>query len=166
MTENTDNRTRTFTWNDPTLSAKAAQTMSGLDFFQAVLAGEIPLAPIGALMDFALSEAVHGSVVFSLTPSEFHYNPIGIVHGGLAATLLDSAMSCAVHTTLAAGVGYTTAEIKVNYVRAITAATGRLRAIGQVIHTGRRIATAEGKLVDANDKLYAHGTTTGLIFQP
>jgi uncharacterized protein (TIGR00369 family) len=140
--------------------------MSGLAYFQAMLAGELPNAPISDLMDFMLAEAAHGQVIFTISPSEFHYNPIGVVHGGLAATLLDSAMSCAIHSTLPAGVGYTTVEMKINYVRPITAASGRLRAIGQVIHTGRRVGIAEGKILDDNEKLYAHGTTTCLIFQP
>jgi uncharacterized protein (TIGR00369 family) len=166
MMPNDNKRTRTFAWNDPTVGAEAARTMSGLAYFQAMLAGELPNAPISDLMDFTLAEATHGQVIFTITPSEFHYNPIGVVHGGLAATLLDSAMSCAIHSTLPAEVGYTTVEMKINYVRPITAASGRLRAIGQVIHTGRRVGTAEGKIVDDNEKLYAHGTTTCLIFQP
>jgi uncharacterized protein (TIGR00369 family) len=166
MSPNDNQRTRTITWHDPAETARNIQTMSGLDYFQAMLAGSAPNAPIGNLMDFFLTEASSGSVVFTVTPAEFHYNPIGVVHGGLAATLLDSAMSCAVQTMLSVGVGYTTMEIKVNYVRPITVQSGRLRAIGQVIHMGRRMATAEGKLIDDNDKLYAHGTTTCMIFQP
>jgi uncharacterized protein (TIGR00369 family) len=100
----------------------------------------------------------------ALDPAEFHYNPLSTVHGGVAATILDSVMACAVQSTLPAGRGYTTLEIKVNYVRAITAATGRLRAEGKIIHVGRQVGTAEGRLVDAEGRLYVHGTTTCLAF--
>jgi uncharacterized protein (TIGR00369 family) len=104
-----------------------------------------------------------GRAVFAIEPMEYHYNPIGSVHGGVACTLLDSAMGCAVHTTLPAGVGYTTAELKVNLVRAITSATGLLEAEGKVIHRGNRLATAEGFLRDMDGRLYAHGTSTCVI---
>ena len=131
-----------------------------------MIAGELPRPPISSLMDFGLGEVEFGRAVFEVVPAEFHYNPIGVVHGGLAATLLDSAMGCAVHTTLPAGVGYTTLEIKVNYLRPLTTETGHVRAEGRVIHSGGRTATADGKVVDMNGKLYAHGTTTCMIFRP
>jgi len=103
--------------------------------------------------------------VFAVTPQEFHYNPIGVVHGGLAATLLDSAMGCAVHSTLPAGVGYTTLEFKVNFARAITGDTGRVVCEGNLIHRGRTVATAEGRVIaEDTGKLLAHGTTTCLLF--
>ncbi|MGB0383422.1 MAG: PaaI family thioesterase [Ardenticatenaceae bacterium] len=162
----TTERTRVITWDDPTIGAKAAPTMSGLEYFEAMLDGTLPRPAIGALMNFDVTEASEGRIVFSVEPAEYHYNPIGTVHGGLAATLLDSAMGCAVHTVLPAGVGYTTIELKVNYIRALTVNSGLVHAIGEVIHCGRRVATAEGKIVDENGKLYAHGTTTCLIFQP
>jgi uncharacterized protein (TIGR00369 family) len=101
--------------------------------------------------------------VFEVTPAEHHYNPIGVVHGGLAMTLLDSAMACSVQTQIPAGSGYTTLEVKINLVRAITSSTGKLRSIGKVLHAGNRIATAEGRLEDASGKLYAHGTTTCIV---
>ena len=164
MTPETGNgRSRTYTWQDPTPTAMAARQKSGADLFAAMLNGSLPPAPIGDTLDFYLAEVGEGTAVFQIDCSEFHYNPIGTVHGGVIATLLDSAMSCAVHTLLPAGSGYTTVEMKVNFVRPILADTGPLRCVGTVIHGGRRIATAEGKLVDTNGKLYAHGTTTCLI---
>ena len=111
-----------------------------------------------------LSEVERGRVVFSYEPVFDHYNPLGSIHGGIAATLLDSVMGCAIHTTLKAGVGYTTLEIKVNYVRAMTDKTGTAKAEGKIINVGSRVATAEGRLVDSAGKLLAHGTTTCLIF--
>lgn len=162
----TGQRTRTFTWQDPLPVAEAGRRMSGLDLFRALIAGELSAPPIAQALGFRLAEADTGRVVFTGMPAEYHYNPIGVVHGGLAATLLDSAMGCAVHSTLPAGVGYTTLEIKVNYIRAITVQTGELRAEGTVIHAGSRTATAEGRLTGTDGKLYAHGTTTCLILRP
>ena len=115
-------------------------------------------------MDFDIVEAGEGRAVFAVDPQEFHYNPIGMVHGGLPATLLDSAMGCAVHTLLPEGRGYTTLELKVNFVRALRTDTGRVRAIGRVIDIGGKVATAEGTIVDGAGKLYAHATTTCLLF--
>ena len=115
-------------------------------------------------MNFRISELSEGRAVFVVEPAEYHYNPIGVVHGGVAATLLDSAMGCAVHSTLPAGATYTTLEIKVNYIRPMTADTGQVRCEANTIHLGGRTATAEGKIVDEKGKLYAHGTTTCIIF--
>jgi uncharacterized protein (TIGR00369 family) len=137
---------------------------SGLDFLRGIIDGRFPAAPIAALIGFRLTRADPGLVTFESTPEFRHYNPIGTVHGGFMATLLDSCMACAVQTTLAPGQGYTSLEIKVNFVRALTEAAGPLRAIGKVLHAGRRQGTAEGSLLDAQDKLYAHGTTTCMIF--
>jgi uncharacterized protein (TIGR00369 family) len=137
--------------------------MAGLDYLNEIVAGRLPAAPLARVLGFALAEVETGRAVFEIEPMEFHYNPIGSVHGGVACTLLDSAMGCAVHTTLPAGTGYTTAELKVNLVRAITTVTGLLRAEGKVIHRGNRIATAEGFLRDREGRLYAHATTTCLI---
>lgn len=158
-----NSRTRTVSWRDPAISANAVRTLSGLAFLQAIVNGDLPQPPIASLLNYRLSEVSAGRVVFRGEAHESHYNPIGTVHGGVAATLLDSAMACAIQTHLAEGVAYTTLEIKINYVRAITAVTGQLHAIGTVIHVGRRIGTAEGQLVDDAGKLYAHGTTTCLI---
>ena len=158
-------RTRTFTWEDPRSLAEAARGLSGLEFLRKVVSGELPRPPISALMNFGLAELSEGRAVFTVEPAEYHYNPIGVVHGGLAATLLDSAMGCAVHSTLPAGAGYTTLEVKVNFVRALTAETGLVRCEAEVIHVGGRTATAEGKMLDAAGKLYAHATTTCIIFR-
>lgn len=156
----------TITWHDPTASAAAGMAMSGLDYMRAMAEGRLPSAPISAVMNMTGFEVKgEGHVVFHAQPGEQHYNPIGTVHGGFHATLLDSAMACAVHTTLPQGMGYTTLQININYVRAITAGAGLLHAEGRVIHAGRRMATAEGTLKDDAGKLYAHGTTTCAIFE-
>ena len=159
-------RTLTVNWEDPVALAEVGRGLHGLAYLQKLVAGELPRPPISALMNFSLVELSEGHAVFAVEPAEYHYNPIGVVHGGLAATLLDSAMGCAVHSMLPAGVGYTTLEIKVNYIRAMTAKTGRVRCEGKLIHLGSRTATAEGRVVDDGGKLYAHGTTTCLIFRP
>ena len=149
---------------DPVALAARGRELSGIEYVRQIFDGELPPPPISQLMGFRGVEFEHGRAVFEMTPGPEHYNPIGSVHGGIALTLLDSAMGCAVHTTLAAGVGYTTLEVKTNFVRPITAETGVIRCEGTVIHGGSRIATAEGKLVDGAGKLLAHGTTTCLIF--
>jgi len=157
-------RELTVRWQDPLASAGQLAGLSGLEAMQKIVAGDIPRPPISALLDFGVIEVEHGRAVFFADPGEQHYNPIGVVHGGLAATLLDSAMGCAVHTTLEAGVAYTTLELKVNLVRAIRAETGRIVADGRVIHRGGKVATVEGKLTSAADgKLLAHGTSTCLV---
>ena len=141
-----------------------ARTLDGMTLFGEMAAGRLPAPPICRALGMTLTEVERGRVVFAYTPVADHNNPLGSVHGGVAATLLDSAMGCCVHTTLEAGTGYTTVEIKVNYVRAMTDKTGPVRAEGKVINVGARIATSEGRLVDAAGKLLAHGTTTCLIF--
>lgn len=161
---NEPERSRTVRWQDPARSAAAAPAMSGLDFLRAIRDGILPGAPIAALLDYDLREVEPGRVVFRVTPGEQHYNPIGSVHGGLVATLLDSAMACAIQAQLPQGAGYTTVELSINYVRPILADSGPLDAIGTAVHVGRRLGTAEGRLVDAAGKLYAHGTTTCIIF--
>jgi uncharacterized protein (TIGR00369 family) len=141
--------------------------VTGLEFLRAIGAGELPGAPIAELLGIAPVEVEEGRVVFEAVPEPRHYNPIGTVHGGLAATLLDSAMGCAVHSTLPAGVGYTTVELKVNFTRPITSDTGRILSEGTVVHRGGRVATAEGRVFsEADGKLLAHGTTTCLILSP
>ena len=156
-------RTRTTTWQDPHIGAQAGAGMAGLDYLREMIAGRLPAAPFAQTVGFQLVEADEGRAVFEIEAMEYHYNPSGAVHGGIACTLLDSAMGCAVHTTLPAGVGYTTVELKVNLVRGITARTGLLRAEGRLIHRGNRVATAEGFLRGSDGKLYAHGTTTCMI---
>jgi uncharacterized protein (TIGR00369 family) len=157
-------RTRTVTWSDPVAIAENARGKTGLEFIREIQSGRVPAPPIAVLLGFDLEEASEGRAVFGVVPAEYHYNPIGVVHGGLAATLLDSAMGCAVQSQLPAGRAYTTLEFKVNLVRAITKETGKLRSEGKVVHVGKTTATAEGRLVDAAGKLYAHATTTCLIF--
>ena len=160
-----DGRVRTVTWGDPRTGAEAAKEMSGLEFLRAIARGELSGVPMADLMGFGLREVEEGRVVFECVPAEYHYNPIGTVHGGLAATLFDSAMGCAVHTMLPAGVGYTTVELKANFLRPITARTGRLLCEGKTIHVGGRLATAEARLLDEAGKLYGHATTTCMIFR-
>jgi uncharacterized protein (TIGR00369 family) len=138
--------------------------LSGLEVFEAMFAGRLPRPPIGDTLDFVPIRIERGLAVFQGRPQTKHYNPLGSVHGGWFATLLDSAVGCAVHSTLPAGKGYTTLELKLNIVRALTDAVPLVRAEGRVIHTGRQVATAEGRLVGADDKLYAHATTTCLVF--
>jgi len=137
---------------------------SGMDFLQRILDGALPSLPIGALMDFIPVEGEPGRIVFQGSPGQQHYNPLGSVHGGYFCTLLDSAVGCAVHSVLPQGMGYTTLELKVNLIRALTACTGPVRAEGKVIQVGNRVGIAEGRIVDAEGKLYAHATTTCLVF--
>ena len=139
--------------------------LTGLQFIQGMLAGRLPYPHIAETLDFGLLEAEFGKAVFQGTPQLMHYNPIGSVHGGWYATLLDSALGCAVQTTLPAGRAYTTTQLSVNIVRAATQKTGPLRAVGSVIHSGRQLATAEARIVGPDGKLYAHGTTTCLVFE-
>jgi uncharacterized protein (TIGR00369 family) len=136
----------------------------GLSFLKAMIAGELPAPPIMQTIGFMLAEVESGRAVFRGTPEFRHYNPIGSIHAGFAATLLDSAMACAVHSTLAQGEAYTTLEFKLNLVRALTDKVGPVTAEGLVLHRGRTIATAEGYLKDAGGKLYAHANTTCVIF--
>jgi uncharacterized protein (TIGR00369 family) len=156
-------RTITVEWTDPAALAAAGRSMAGIDFLRALRDGRLPPPPVAQLLGFSLVEVEPGHAVFECVPGEQHSNPIGVVHGGLAMTLLDSAMGCCVQTRMPAGGGYTTLEAKTNLVRAITDKTGRLRAIGKLVHLGSRIATAEGRLEDATGKLYAHATTTCIV---
>lgn len=145
------------------LPAAAVATMTGLELMRAVVAGTLPGAPIATLMNMRGVAADPGTVTFEGRPGPEHYNPLGTVHGGYAATLLDSAMGCAVHTMLPAGTGFTSIDINITYVRAITAATGPVTARGDVINAGRRVATVRGTLTDAAGKVLAHGTSSCLI---
>ncbi len=144
--------------------AHEAIAIDGLTLMQRMLSGELHYAPIGRTLSFTLVEVAHGRAVFQGEPKEEHLNPLGTVHGGWFATLLDSALGCAVHSALPAGRAYTTAEISVRMVRAITPKLQRVRAIGQVLHVGRQLATAEARLVGPDGTLYAHGSTTCLVF--
>ena len=156
-------RSRTVSWEDPLALADAGRALSGADYLQKLIRGELPPPPIAVLLNFRLNEIAEGRAVFVCDPAEYHYNPIGLVHGGLAATLLDSAMGCAVHSTLPAGVAYTTLEIKVNYLRPLLPGRGSVTCEGTLIHRGSRTATADGRLTDVAGRLYAHATTTCLL---
>jgi len=139
--------------------------LTGLEVFAAIFAGQLPPPPIGETLDFLPIHIEYGVAVFQGKPNQRHYNPLGTVHGGWFATLLDSAVGCAVHSTLPAGRGYTTLELKLNIVRALTDAVPLVRAEGKILHGGRQVATAEGRIVGPDGKLYAHATTTCLIFE-
>lgn len=145
-------------------SVDKLRSRSGLAFLKAILDGELPSPPIGRTLNFVPIEVEKGRVVFQGTPLPAFYNPIGSIHGGWAAALLDSCMGCTVHSTLEAGQGYTTIELKLNYVRALMPDSGPVRAEGRIIHAGRQIATAEGRLIGHDGRMYAHGSTTCLVF--
>jgi uncharacterized protein (TIGR00369 family) len=156
-------RTRTYTWDDPLVACAELAGLSGLEAMQKMVAGELSSPPIAHTLGFNLVEVEHGRAVFECEPAEYHYNPIGIVHAGLASTLLDSAMGCAFVTTLDVGVGWTTLELKANFTRALKADTGRVRCEGRVVHAGRTVATTEARLEDSQGRLCAHGTSTILV---
>lgn len=141
-----------------------ARTLSGLQFLQAIVSGEISDPPIARTLDYYLLEVATGRAVFQGMPGFTHYNPIAVVHGGWHGTLLDSAMACSIQTLCEVGRSYTTLEYKIHCVRPLTDATGPVRAEGKVVSSGRRVATAEGRLIDGNGKLYSHGTTTCMLF--
>jgi uncharacterized protein (TIGR00369 family) len=157
-------RSRTYEWEDPAISAATVGRATGLEFVREIATGRLPGPPIAATLDFTLDEAEHGRVVFSLVPGEEHYNPIGSVHGGVYATLLDSAAGCAVQSTLPQGMGYTSLDLTVKFLRPVTVDTGRIRAVGTVVSSGRRTALAEARLLDEKDRLLAHATSTCMLF--
>jgi uncharacterized protein (TIGR00369 family) len=157
-------RTRTVEWHDPGITAAGGRERSGLETMQAIRDGVLPPAPIGKLMQFDIRAVEEGRVEFGCTLDESVYNPIGVVHGGLVCTLLDSVLGCAVHTTLPAGVGYTSIELKVNYLRAVHANSGPLTAVGRVVKPGRRVAFAEGEVLDAAGKTVATASSSLLVF--
>ena len=162
----TARRELNITWRDPHTALEAGRELPGIDYMRKLIAGDFPPPPIAELMDFTLIEVDDGRALFRGIPGEQHLNPIGSVHGGFAATLLDSALGCAVHTTLPAGVGYSTLELAVNLVRGITPATGPVLAEGTVVHAGRRTATAEARLTaEDGGALLAHAKTTCLILR-
>jgi len=157
---------RTYDYEARLPDLSTMMSMSGLDYLSAVLRGDVPGASIANTLNFTLAEVAHGRAVFEGEPARFLYNPIGSVHGGWAATLLDSAMGCAVQTTLPAGKGYTTVDLSVSFVRAITDRVKRVRCEATIVHAGGSIATAQGQVVDEAGTLYATGTTTCLILTP
>ena len=157
------NRTRTASWDDPAPGMEAALSLSGLEYMRAIAKGDVPAPPLARVLGFMVESVEEGAVTFALEPAEYHYNPFGVVHGGVAATLFDSALGCAVQTLLPKATAAPTMQLDINYIRPITISTGRVRCSGQVVHFGKRSATAEGRLVDMNGKLYAHGTGTFVI---
>jgi uncharacterized protein (TIGR00369 family) len=158
-------RTRTFSWTDPAELAALLSSRSGLELMRAMATGELPPPPIMDLIQLTGLAAEEGSVTFYLDPQEFHYNPLGTVHGGIISTMLDSAAACSVHTTLPVGVAYTSLDLNVKFLRAVTIASGRLTCTGQVLQKGRRTAFAEARMTDAAGRLVAHATSTCLIFE-
>jgi uncharacterized protein (TIGR00369 family) len=159
-------RTRTYTWEDPHELALALERRGGRAFLDELAAGRLQPPPIAETLGFSLVEAGVGRAVFACEPREFHYNPMGSVHGGLALTLIDAATGCAVQTVLPDGVGYTTLETKANFVGAITIGSGVVRCTGDTVHVGRSTATAQARVEDEQGRLLAHGTSTLLILAP
>jgi uncharacterized protein (TIGR00369 family) len=157
-------RERLVRWDDPQALAEAGRAMSGRAFLDAMVRGELPSPPVCDLVGFTIESVEDGRVTMVMRAQESQYNPIGMVHGGIIATVLDSVMGCAVHTKLPVGRGYTTLEIKVNYLRAVREANGLMRAVGTVIHFGRQTAMAEASFLDADGKLHAQSNTTCLLF--
>jgi uncharacterized protein (TIGR00369 family) len=160
----TQTRSRTFTWDDPLAHLAELGGRTGLELFQAMEAGELPPPPIMKLMDIESVTAVFGSVTVKLRPQEFHYNPLGTVHGGVIATLLDTAAACSVHSTLPAGIGYTSMDLTTKFLRPVTVGSGLLTCTGSVLSQGRRTALAQAQLTDEQGRLLAHATSSCLIF--
>ena len=157
-------RARTVTWHEPGPSTARGLTMAGVDYLRAMADGELPQPPIAGLLRFEIASADPGRVVFTCEPDESAYNPIGDVHGGLVCTLLDSVTGCAIHSTLPAGKGYTSVEIKVNYLKAVRLASGVLTATGTVVKAGSRVGFAEGVVTDAGGAVVATATSTLFVF--
>ncbi len=158
-----EDRSRTYRWDDPFSLRDNMAGRSGLELMQLMASGELPPPPIAKTLDFRLVEASRGRAVFECQPAEFHYNPIGIVHAGLALTLMDSAMGLAFVTTLDEPTGWTTLEVKANFTRALTVETGVVTCTGSVVHPGRQVATTEARVEDSAGRLCAHGTSTILV---
>ena len=170
MSESTDRmqpagRERTYSWGDPAPTLRALPAMSGLALLQAIGAGTLARPPVMATLDIAPVEAEVGRVVFELEPAQWHLNPLGTIHGGVLATLLDTCAACALHSTLPAGTGYTTVDLSVKFLRPATETTGTVRAVGTVISSGRRTALTEARAFDGQHRLLAHATSTCLILE-
>jgi uncharacterized protein (TIGR00369 family) len=159
-------RQRTYQWDDPAVAAAAARKLDGLTFFREIMAGRLPAPPIMATLGISAVAFEKGRAVFEVTPAEYHYNPIGSVHGGVYATICDSACGCAVHTMLPAGAYYTSLDLDTRFIRPITSSTGRLTCEGTVDYIGSRTALARARLVNADGKLFAQATSNCLIFRP
>ncbi|BBY24021.1 PaaI family thioesterase [Mycobacterium stomatepiae] len=158
-------QSRTITWRDPMTTQATVASMSGLSYWRAVADGHLPPPPIGELVQMGIVAVENGAITFSWTPDGSMYNPLGLVHGGAVCTLLDTVAACALHTTLPQGVGYTSVEIKVNYLKAMTLDSGPLTAVGSVVRAGSRIGFAEGEFIDASGNVVATASTTLLIFE-
>jgi uncharacterized protein (TIGR00369 family) len=157
---------RLVTWQSPSLYINQMRQMSGTEYINAVRAGDMPVSPMLKLLDIHGREWHEGYALFTVVPQEFHYNPMGIAHGGLACALLDTAMAVSVMTMLPQGVGYVTLEIKINFTKPMLSESGEMRAEGRAIHVGSKTATAVGRIMDANGVISAHGTTTLLLTRP
>lgn len=157
-------RSRTVSWYDPAATSNGTAGRTGLAFLQAIVDGQLPGPPIASLFDFRIVSVVEGEIAFACTPGESAYNPIGVVHGGLVCTLLDSVGGCAVQSTLPAGVAYTSIEISVRYMRPLRADGSEITATGRVVKSGRRVAVAEGEIRDAAGGLVATAVTSCLVF--
>jgi uncharacterized protein (TIGR00369 family) len=158
-------QSRWISWRDPQATRATVASMSGLEYWNAVIDGHLPPPPICELIPMRVVDFENGSITFSCSPDTSMYNPMGMVHGGAVCTLLDTAAACAMHTTLPEGVGYTSVEIKVNYLKAVTVASGPLTAVGTVVKAGSRIGFSEGKVTDASGNLVATATSTLLVFE-
>ena len=161
-----DARQRSYTWNDPAIAAEAARTLDGLSFFREIMSGRLPPPPIMATLGISAVSFERGKAVFAVTPAEYHYNPIGSVHGGVYATICDSACGCAVHTMLPAGAYYTSIDLDTRFIRPITSGTGRLLCEGTIDYIGTRTALARARLVNTEGKLFAQATSNCLIVRP
>ena len=157
-------RTRTVVWDDPRRVVESAPHMSGIEILRAIGSGTIPPPPMALLVGLTPEVAEEGRVVFAMTPGEFHYNTMGVVHGGAIATLVDTALGCAVMSKMPLGTAYTTVELTLNFVRPVTVATGRITCEALILHSGSRMATAEAKVRDEDGKLYAHASTTCFVY--
>ena len=159
-------RTRTVTWQDPSAGAEAAMMLTGIEWLRAMSRREAPPPPLADVLGFKFEKIESGEVTVTLEPEEFHYNPMGVLHGGMAATLFDSALGCAVQSLLPPGYIAPTMQLQVSYVRSITVQTGKVFCTGKVIHMGKKSATAEGRIIDTDGKLYAHSTGTFILTGP
>jgi uncharacterized protein (TIGR00369 family) len=158
-------RNRTYDWEDPALLAVQANQLAGLEFLEKMVKAELPFPPLLHTLDFKVSAIQPGRAEFSFQPQEFHYNPLGSVHGGVITAVLDSAMGCTLHSVLPLGTGYTTIDINVNFLKSVSIKTGPMKAIGSIINQGNRTALLEARLTDENGKLYAYAISTCMILK-
>jgi uncharacterized protein (TIGR00369 family) len=165
MARSDPSRQRQIHWSDPAQFAEPIRRMSGLEFMRSFLGGGLPSPPFMDLLGARIISVEPGSVVFEFEPAEFMYSPLGNVHGGIVTVMLDSAMGCSFHTTLPAGTGYTTLELKVNFLRPVTVDAGTLRSEGHVVHAGARVATTDARLVDRGGRMFAHSTSTLMVLR-